>query len=408
MCPKKDKEIEIFRNSKEPLKVELFKICESCETEKIKIFCKDCQKNLCQPCSDVIHRGKKKKHIDDLELEILELKHVQKNYHNTIKKLKEKKMETMEKVEKIFEQEIEKIQKEEILLSKKIQNYSISEKFPIVFEFKIPEIELETILRVVGIQKINWMKRFKELELYLSPNILKQYKQDYDNEINSSCDYFIMEIEERSEKEEEIDSQIIFAICCFFGIGCTKNVKKSLMILNKCCEINSNSSFAQIVQSILLEEYSEEIHSKEFHLVAFSNCKELSEKKYPPAQYLYSIFCQKHNLQSDTIFSTLLESANEGFSPAQNHLGNIYSQGLLGVKKDLKIAFDWYKKSAENGFSYGQNNLGNCYYTGEGVEKNTISASFWFEKSAEKGDPIAINNLENLFNLPIKLNHNQK
>jgi TPR repeat protein len=122
----------------------------------------------------------------------------------------------------------------------------------------------------------------------------------------------------------------------------------------------------------------------------------MSDKKYPPAQYLYSIFSQKHNLQSSSIFTTLLEGANEGFAPAQNHLGNIYSKGLLGTKKDLKIAFEWYKKSAENGFPSGQNNLGNCYFTGEGIEKNLISARFWFEKAAEQGNSIAINNLKTL------------
>lgn len=72
----------------------------------------------------------------------------------------------------------------------------------------------------------------------------------------------------------------------------------------------------------------------------------------------------------------------------QYRIGKMFSYGL-GVDKDLKKAFDWFRKSALQGNQYAEFSLGNAFYFGNGVEKDLKSALEWYEKSAQKGQPYA-------------------
>ena len=83
------------------------------------------------------------------------------------------------------------------------------------------------------------------------------------------------------------------------------------------------------------------------------------------------------------------KSAEEGFLPAQYHLGYCYANGI-GVKKDLAEAVKWWSKSADKGFPFSQLTLGNIYFNGKGVEKNYAEAFKWFCAAADQGDDIAM------------------
>lgn len=57
---------------------------------------------------------------------------------------------------------------------------------------------------------------------------------------------------------------------------------------------------------------------------------------------------------------------------------NLASFRGIGVEKDEKTAFDWYKKSAERGWEDAQIALGDCYQYGKGVEADDAQAYYWY------------------------------
>ena len=88
-------------------------------------------------------------------------------------------------------------------------------------------------------------------------------------------------------------------------------------------------------------------------------------------------------------FAWYKRSAEQGHPEAQNKLGFCYYNHGYGVQQDLEQAFAWYRRSAEQGSPEGQFNLGICYIYGIGIEKDRKKATKWFEKSAKQGNPEA-------------------
>lgn len=67
------------------------------------------------------------------------------------------------------------------------------------------------------------------------------------------------------------------------------------------------------------------------------------------------------------------------------YLGYMYDNGY-GIKKDEKLAFEYYKKSAEKGFTFAEYSLGQAFLQGRGVKLNDAEAIYWLSKAAEKGE----------------------
>ena len=80
------------------------------------------------------------------------------------------------------------------------------------------------------------------------------------------------------------------------------------------------------------------------------------------------------------------ELGNANDSCALFSFGFIFEEGL-GIKQDYKKALDWFTKSAEKNDAAAQHSLGAMYYYGEGVRHDYKKALEWFSKSAEQGDP---------------------
>ena len=117
---------------------------------------------------------------------------------------------------------------------------------------------------------------------------------------------------------------------------------------------------------------------------------EVSEKDYDQEtqfqfgnRYHYGIGVLKDYKQA---FLWYKRSAEQGHPEAQNRLGFCYHNHGYGVEQDLEQAFLWYKRSAEQGFPEGQFNLGTCYIYGTGIEKDRKRASSWYKRSAQQGN----------------------
>lgn len=100
-----------------------------------------------------------------------------------------------------------------------------------------------------------------------------------------------------------------------------------------------------------------------------------------------------------TALDLIQRASNKNYMDAQNVLGNAYFLGSkvgprgLGLKQDYDKAFQLYKDAGERGHAKAQNNLGTCYNQGKGVRKDIGVAKEWWKKSADQGLEAAARNL---------------
>ena len=83
-------------------------------------------------------------------------------------------------------------------------------------------------------------------------------------------------------------------------------------------------------------------------------------------------------------FKKVEQKAQLGNATAQNRLGEMYEYGL-GVKRDLKAAFNQYTLAADQGYVVAQHNIGRSYNFGSGVAQDFAIAENWYRIAANKG-----------------------
>lgn len=70
--------------------------------------------------------------------------------------------------------------------------------------------------------------------------------------------------------------------------------------------------------------------------------------------------------------------AEQGNLVAQDFLAFAYSEGNLGVDKDMAEAVNWWKKSAAQGSLEAMRALYSAYCRGSGVKKDKVEADRWY------------------------------
>ena len=134
----------------------------------------------------------------------------------------------------------------------------------------------------------------------------------------------------------------------------------------------------------------------------------IAEKDNADAQYNIGILYMKGlgvEKNEKTAFVWYKRSAANGNTDAMYNLGTMYNQGRV-VIRSTKDAVKWWKKSAELGNASGQFNLGVVYAYGRRVKQNTEEALKWWKKSARQGNKDARAALyqvysEGLFDIPV-------
>jgi TPR repeat protein len=89
----------------------------------------------------------------------------------------------------------------------------------------------------------------------------------------------------------------------------------------------------------------------------------------------------------------LVEAANRGDGGAACRLGDMYREGLAGLRYSPKETYRWYARSAMAGDPNGQNNLGACYEHGLGCYQSYVKAVKWYRLSAAQNLGTASMNL---------------
>lgn len=77
--------------------------------------------------------------------------------------------------------------------------------------------------------------------------------------------------------------------------------------------------------------------------------------------------------------------ANQGYAPAQEYLGELYSGETGQVPADKAEAFKWTQKAAEGGVAGAMNNLAMMYYSGLGVAQDHSLTAVWLRRAADRG-----------------------
>ncbi|MDR1597901.1 MAG: sel1 repeat family protein [Holosporales bacterium] len=111
---------------------------------------------------------------------------------------------------------------------------------------------------------------------------------------------------------------------------------------------------------------------------------------HPAAQYMFYAFINQNydycrNLPEFQftpafILRCLIQSANQGYAPAQNSYGSLLEKG--GRFQDAAV---YFRRSADNGDVYGQFNYGSCLASGRGVTIDPERAAYYFKRSADQG-----------------------
>lgn len=133
----------------------------------------------------------------------------------------------------------------------------------------------------------------------------------------------------------------------------------------------------------------------------------LAEKDNADAQYNIGILYMKGlgvEKNEKTAFIWYKRAAANGNTDAMYNLGIMYNQGRV-VVRSTKDAVKWWQKSAELGNAAGQFNMGVVYAYGRSVKKDVNEAMKWWKKSAQQGNKDARAALyqvytEGLFDIP--------
>jgi TPR repeat protein len=80
------------------------------------------------------------------------------------------------------------------------------------------------------------------------------------------------------------------------------------------------------------------------------------------------------------------KSAEMGFAPAFNALGNLYMKGEAGIEKNVQTAVSYYKRAGEAGYTPAYQNLATLYRNGSEVPQDFRLSAQYSKAGAEKGN----------------------
>lgn len=127
-----------------------------------------------------------------------------------------------------------------------------------------------------------------------------------------------------------------------------------------------------------------------------------SELKHPMAQYIIGLNYLNENNEEEkkekiiNAINLCLNSAEQGYPPAQNMVGVFYYSGIV-LKKDFNKAREYFTKATSQCHSDAQFNLAKIFQNGEGVTKNLNKAIALYTKASLQGHIIAKLNLGNIY-----------
>ena len=110
----------------------------------------------------------------------------------------------------------------------------------------------------------------------------------------------------------------------------------------------------------------------------------------------YQNCLDRYSLDNHVNVSSLERLANNGDIEARYCLGVIYHDGK-GVKRDLRLAIDWYAQAGQKGHVEAQYWLCLMYRDGIGIESSALESMYWCKRAAKQNHANALYALGQLY-----------
>jgi Sel1 repeat len=160
-------------------------------------------------------------------------------------------------------------------------------------------------------------------------------------------------------------------------------------------------SWAAASEKQQLDKAGEDIESGKYKEGA-AEFKVLGDKGNPFAQCIMGVMFQNGRGVPKDIHQAIswyVKSAKQGFAGAEEHLGEIYRDGTEGIKKDSKIAGNWFRRAAFHGDGKAQLALGKMFMTSH-TPGESNEAKVWLARACQVPGNISDEAHKAFMNLP--------
>ncbi|RIB14188.1 hypothetical protein C2G38_2195854 [Gigaspora rosea] len=190
------------------------------------------------------------------------------------------------------------------------------------------------------------------------------------------------------------------------GIRIEKDGKKAFEYFKKSAEMGNAERIINVGKYYEVEigaEKDERRHSNIIKICRDSTVKGINCVEYCYLEGIGIKKDEKKAFEMERRNSNIIKYAEMGLAEGINNVGKClegigvenyrkeaFEKGI-GVEKDGKKAFEYYKKSAEMGNTERINKVGYCYLKGIGIKKDEKKASRYYKKSAKIDNAVGMN-----------------
>lgn len=200
---------------------------------------------------------------------------------------------------------------------------------------------------------------------------------------------------EKAAKHDNSNSLLRLAFIYDYGRGVKVDKDKALTYYKKAADLDNSTAC-----SCLADIYSEKgnIEKKYYYRKKAADLGRRDDQFNMIFLLLDEKLSQYYNEKEGVKY--LIQSAEQGYSKAQNVLARAYICGQYGLQEDDELFVHWMTKAAEQGDIEAQRILGEAYYKADSPPVLAINYSLacqWLEKAAENGDVKACIDLAELY-----------
>jgi TPR repeat protein len=115
----------------------------------------------------------------------------------------------------------------------------------------------------------------------------------------------------------------------------------------------------------------------------------LSREGVPAADYNLAVMHLRGERPDANVAQAIrlmTRAADAGFVTAMVGLGELYERGDSGLKTDLVLSVQWYRRGAEAGSVEAQVAVATAHYLGRGAPLDKAQAARWYRLAAQSGD----------------------
>ena len=176
---------------------------------------------------------------------------------------------------------------------------------------------------------------------------------------------------QKSAAQDNLEGIVRVADCQFHGYGIKQDAKAAVETYLKAAEKGQPYAMFRLGQC-----YEAGTGIKQNLTSAYNWYLKAASAKYAQAEKE-----AKRIKEPGTVWDRAIKENNP---EAQHRLACCYYFGDSGLPKNLKKAYEWFKKSSDQGFVKATHNLGFCYLNGYGTEKNLELMKKCFFEAAKK------------------------